>query len=207
MSEKRSAAASGKLTPQRQKIICEHLARGNSVAAATAMAGIDVSSFYLWAKRGRRELDRQEKAPESSPRKEETRYVRFWLAVNEAMTLAEGRYIKVLEDAAQGNAEVCETVVHQDAEGATLRRTSKRSRMRPQWQAAAWWLQHWSPLAREDKNMRLTGIRDDSVVFSQHIDVSRLDDGELAQLEALLEKCLPAGAAPDQDGQGEGHAR
>lgn len=205
MSEKRSSAAPGKLTPERQKIICEHLGRGNSVVAATAMAGIDVSSFYLWAKRGRRELDRLEKVPDATPRKEESRYVRFWLAVNEAMTLAEGRYIQVLEDAAQGNAEVCETVVHLNGDGNPLRKTSKRSRMRPQWQAAAWWLQHWSPLKREGKNLRLTGIRDDSVVFSQHIDVSRLADEELAQLEALLEKCLPAKAASEDDDPGTEH--
>lgn len=207
MSEKRLAGHAGKLTPERQKIICEHLARGNSVVAATAMAGIDASSFYIWAKRGRRELDRLEKVPDAKPRKDETRYVRFWLAVNEAMTLAETRYVQALEDAAQGAGEFCETVVHVNGEGNTLRKTSKKSRMRPQWQAAAWWLQHWSPLKQEGKNLRLTGIRDESVVFSQHIDVSRLSDAELAQLEQLLEKCTPSGTDSGENPPGAADAQ
>lgn len=203
MSDKKHAPSLGKLTPERQKIICEHLARGNSVVAATAMAGIDASSFYLWAKRGRRELDRMEKMPDAQSRKEETRYVQFWLAVNEAMTRAEARYIQALDDAARGAGEVHETVVHCNGEGNTLKKTSRKSRLRPQWQAAAWWLQNWSPLKREGKNLRLTGIRDDSVVFSQHIDVSRLEDEELQQLEALLEKCVPAAPDSGADTAGE----
>lgn len=197
MPDTHSATHSGKLTPQRQQIICDYLARGNSVVAATAMAGIDVSSFYLWVKRGRRELDRLEKNPDAKPRSEESRYVRFWLTVSEAMTLAEARYVKVLEDAAHGAAELCETTVVVDSSGDPVRKTSKRSRMRPQWQAAAWWLQHWSPQAREGKNLRLAGIRDQDVVFSQHIDLGRLDDNELAQLEALLEKCSPPATSAD----------
>lgn len=193
-----------KLTPECQKTICEQLSRGNCVTAATAMAGIAASSFYIWVKRGRRELDRLEKSPTARIRKEETPYVRFWLAVDEAMARAEVRFIKVLEDAAQGNCELLETTVYLDAAGVPVRKTSKRSGMRPQWQAAAWWLKHWSPLARSGKSLRLTGLKDDAAMFTQHIDLSRLQKKELAQLEALLEKCTPRESAqpgPGKDGR------
>ncbi len=186
----------GKLTPERQALLCEHLARGNHITAATAMAGIGTSSFYLWIKRGRRELDRLEGEPGSSARAEEAPYVRFWLAVDEAMATAEARYLKVLEDAAQGNCELLETTVVLDSEGTPVRKTAKRSRARPQWQAAAWWLKHWSPLARAGKSLRLTGVNNDEVAFSQQVDLTRLDNEELAQLEALLAKCSPTAAGP-----------
>lgn len=178
-----------KLTPERQRLLCEYLARGNAITAAAAMAGIDVSSFYVWAKRGRREMDRIAKNPDSPPRREEVRYVRFWCAVDEAMAKAEARYLQALADAAEGNVELLETTVFLDEAGDPVRQTSKRSRMRPQWQAAAWWLQHWAPHARAAKSLRLTGVNDDEVKFSQELDLTKLRDEELAQLEALLEKC------------------
>ena len=129
-------------------------------------------------------------------------YVRFWLAVDEAMARAEVRNIQVLDRAAQGGAELLETVVVLDEEGRQVKKTSRRSRLRAQWQAAAWWLKNWSPLNRGGKSLRLTGVSGDEVSFSQEIDLARLSDAELAQLEALLEKC----AAPRDPAPGEGPA-
>lgn len=202
MPEKRPCETNSlcKLTPARQKTLCDYLARGNWISAAAAMAGISTASFYVWMKRGRRELDRLEHDPMARPRKAEAMYVRFWLAVDEAMARAEARNIQVLDLAAQGGAELLETVVVLDEDGRQVKKTSKRSRVRGQWQAAAWWLKNWSPLNRGGKSLKLTGVSGDEVAFSQEIDLARLSDAELAQLEILLEKCAaPRDTAPGED--------
>ena len=121
----KETSAPGKLTPQLQQTLCEYLARGNCISAASAMAGISTASFYLWMRRGRRELDRLEADKDARPRHDEARYVRFWLAVDQAMARAEVRNIQVLDQAAQGGAELLETVVVLDEDGNQLKKTSK----------------------------------------------------------------------------------
>jgi len=111
MSEVKASGRTPKLTPERQKKLCEYIRQGNSLRAAAAMAGISLASFYVWMKRGRRELDRLEADPSASPRRSETPCVRFWSAVDLSMAEAEARHLRVIDEAAQGGKELVETVV------------------------------------------------------------------------------------------------
>ncbi len=206
MSEVKASGRTPKLTPERQKKLCEYIRQGNSLRAAAAMAGISLASFYVWMKRGRRELDRLEADPSASPRRSETPCVRFWSAVDLSMAEAEARHLRVIDEAAQGGKELVETVVVLGQDGKPIKKTARKKIARPQWHAARWWLENVSP-EYKDRKLEVIGWEQDELRFAQTVDVSRLSTEELMQLDGLLEKCIvtpPAAAADAQDPSREG---
>lgn len=186
-----------KLTPELQDLLIEHLRLGHSVRGATAMAGIGKTSFYMWLKRGRHELDQLEADPAATPRRAEAMYVRFWLAVDQAMAEAEARHLRVIDAAAQGGAEVVETTVVLGHDGKPIRKTAKKKVAGPQWLAARWWLERCAP-EFGGQRFEVVGLANEEVKFAQAVDLTKLDSEELALLEKLLEKCAIVTASPER---------
>lgn len=187
--------APSKLTPEKQKALCELLSKGHSVKAATAKVGVDRSTYYAWLKRGRRELDRIERCAEqgesTARRPSEANYVRFWLAVDKSVGEAETTNLQIIEDVASGNGELVETTVILDADGNVVKKTAKKKSMRQDWRAARWLLERRFPKRWE---RRLALSAKDEVVgkFREEIDLSKLNNEELSALEKIVEKAAVA---------------
>jgi len=196
MTRRNGTERPAKLTPERQNLLIEHLRLGHTIRGAASMAGISKTSFYLWMKRGRSELDRLEADPDAAPLKPESTYVRFWLAVDRAMAEAEARHLKVIDDAAQGGAEVVETIVVLGHDGKPIRKTAKKKVAGPQWRAARWWLERRAP-EFGGRRFEVVGLANNEVQFAQAVDLNKLENDELAQLEALLEKCAIVGRSAE----------
>jgi hypothetical protein len=127
----------------------------------------------------------------------EAKYVRFWLAVDQAMAQAEARHLRVIDAAAQGGAESVETIVVLGQDGKPLRKTAKKKVAAPQWRAARWWLERCAP-EFGGQRFEVVGLINEQVQFAQALDLGKLDNEELALLEKLLEKCAFIAGSPDR---------
>lgn len=201
-------AKPARLTTERQERLIEQLRLGHTVRGATAMAGLSKTSFYFWMKRGRQELDRLEADPDAAPLRAEAKYVRFWLAVDQAMAEAEARHLRVIDAAAQGGAEWVETIVVLGKDGKPIRKTAKKKVAGPQWLASRWWLERCAP-DFGGRRFEVVGLENERIKFAQALDLTKLDNEELALLERLLEKCalvLDVAAGGKSGTQEEGRA-
>lgn len=135
-----------KLTPEIEATICEYIATGNYRQVAGRAAGISKSTFEYWMRRGRDEPG--------------TIYERFVISVEEAEGRAELHAVKLIIQAAAGDAK-----------------------------HAQWWLERKFPerWGRKDR-LALTGKNDGPIetnVTVANADLTKLTDDELAALEAI----------------------
>lgn len=112
-------ARPSKLTPDIQAAICRVLSAGTTRAAACAAANVTFESFRKWCKN----------RPE------------FLAAVRKAELEAVTRNVAVIQRAAQGGG-VTERTTKTDRQGRVVV-TEKHAR--PEWTAAAWWLERKFP--------------------------------------------------------------
>ena len=151
-----------KLTPELQEDILKIIRSGNYIETACAFVGINKSTFYDWLKRGAREKDRLEKNPRARIRKSEKIYVEFSNAVEKALAHAEIRDVAIIGKAAEEN-----------------------------WKAAAWRLERKFPerWGRKEKySLEHSGIAGGPIEARHELDLSKLPDKELLQLENIIRK-------------------
>ena len=164
-----------KLTPEIQEEILRVIKSGNYIETACAYVGINKSTFYEWLKRGAREKDRVAKNPRAKVRKSEKPYVDFHNAVEKALAQAEIRDVAIIGKAAEEN-----------------------------WQAAAWRLERKFPerWGRKDR-FALEHMGKDGgpieTIHTEQIDLSKLTDKELEQLEKIIAKSTVTGR--DKEGE------
>ena len=91
--------------------IIENLRLGNYIEHASAAAGINKSTLYLWLEKGRKEQERIEAGLE--PNEEESNFMEFSNAVEKAKAEAVSRNVAIIQKSAHSGT----------------------------WQAAAWWLE------------------------------------------------------------------
>ena len=86
------------LTTETVKRICDRLEIGATKHAAAAKAGIGVSTFMGWQKRGRDEQQRRADGERGNPN--ETRFIDFLESIEVAELIAEDTLISKINDAA-----------------------------------------------------------------------------------------------------------
>lgn len=168
-----------KLTKQVQEDICKLIKLGNYIETAAAYVGISKMTLYNWMRRGRKELERVEKAgPRAKIRKNEAPYVEFLDAVEKALSQAEAVDVAVIgRSAKEGN-----------------------------WQAAAWRLERkfperWGLRDREREAKRLDVIIEKTKAEMTLIEeqIKRLQ-GEIKDT-TLLESLVKTVKEKDDDGE------
>lgn len=123
-----------KLTDEVQDRIVMALKAGNFAEAAAGFAGIARPTYYRWLKEGDAALLKHEAGGKLNDN--ETRYMNFLLAVQEAKAQAVVRNVSIITQAAQGG----------------------------QWQAAAWWLERTHPQQFARRNVtEVVGANDGPV--------------------------------------------
>ncbi len=180
-----------KLRPDIQRRIVKALEAGAYIETAAAMVGIGKTTFYDWLRRGAKELERleTEKDVDSSP--EETPYLVFHQAIEQAQAMAERRCLDVMDRAARGETQTVETV---DASGQTVKKTTAVRRYPPQWKAAAWRLERKFPERWGNRRSQPEETAP-PLTLAPEIDLAKLTLKELQTLEALLEKAAKNGPA------------
>ena len=86
------------LTDETTQRICDRLEIGSTKHAAAAKAGIGVSTFMAWQKRGRDEQQRRADGERGNPN--ETRFIDFLESIEVAELIAEDTLIAKINDAA-----------------------------------------------------------------------------------------------------------
>jgi hypothetical protein len=100
------------LTKEIHDLIVDAITLGNYKEHAAQAAGINVSSFFNWMDRGKREYERLNQEGEK-PNPKETVFLEFFNAVKKAESIAIAKNVAVIQRAAATGT----------------------------WQAAAWWLE------------------------------------------------------------------
>lgn len=194
-----------KLTPELTAKVTAAVRAGNWLETAAAYAGVHRATLHEWLKRGRAELDRLAEE-ELNPPVEPQRRTRKWLAAREARQLereAEAPYAAFAGAVEQALA---------DAEVASVTRITAAA-SKGDWKADAWRLEKMNPQrygrasthTHQGPNGGPVPHRVEPAAATQ-VDLSRLDDAELEQLEALLRKGAAAANAGGDDGEGDGGA-
>ena len=177
----------GKLTPDRHEAIVRSVREGQPQEVAARLNGISLPCYLAWLRRG--SADREAGA--------DTKYARFWLAVQRAedeleaeMSLAwqraaTERQDKVIKESKQ--------VVVQSKDGKTTNivtlESSRVESMPPSWQAGAEFLrrrrhERWST---KDK-VEVTGADGGPIQVQHSVDVDALSTADKLVMVTLLEK-------------------
>lgn len=132
-----------KLTPERQKQICDLLKSGNWVETACTLAGIDKQTHYNWINRAQAELNRMQEEGREDPDPNEAPYLDYLDATTQARAEAEARNVALIQQAASG-VNVVKTRRRTDQQGNIIEETEERYVERD-WRAALEYLQRSFP--------------------------------------------------------------
>lgn len=111
-----------------RNIIYKALRARLPVRRAVDLANISMRTYANWLKKGQ--------DPQNHPR-----YATFRRIVKKIEAEKESEALKVIEDAQKGGGEITETRIHIGGKyGREITRTRKI--LKPEWGAAAWWLEH-----------------------------------------------------------------
>src|SRR5262249_41447026 len=116
-----------KLTSDLQSRLCTLLSAGNYLAVACAQVGSGERTAYEWVARGTGQSARSTQAV----------FVQFAQAVEKAQAESEIAHLAVITEAGRGGA-VLKVRRYVTADGEPV---EEEERARPQWQAAAWFLE------------------------------------------------------------------
>lgn len=164
-----------KLTDKMRDELVQVIRSGNYIETACAYVGINKSTFYEWMKRGAREKQRVEDNPRAKVRKSEAPFVELSNAVEKALAHAEIRDVAIIGRSAESD-----------------------------WKAAAWRLERKFPNRwgrKERYELEHSGKDGEPIKTEtkQEIDLSKLSDKELDNLEHIIRKSADNGA--DQEGE------
>lgn len=130
-----------KLTPAVRQALVDAIARGQSRAVATELAGIGERTLFRWLARGRSENKGE--------------YWQFWQEIKKAEAQAVAEAVSVIRRAAERDEVTVKRTVGPDGSVTTV--TTTRTVL--DWTAAAWWLERrypreWANNRREVKELR-----------------------------------------------------
>lgn len=88
------------LTPELQQAICANITAGLNQQDAAELAGVPLTTFYNWLRRGELEQNRLAQSPRTKPRPRETVFLEFWKSVKKAQIAFKQTHVKNIEQAA-----------------------------------------------------------------------------------------------------------
>lgn len=137
---------------------------GMEYQGACDSAGIERSTLHRWRLEGARLRAQQAQGKLSDPTDHQLGLIDFCNALERAEAEAEANRLAIIQRAAQGGAVVTKTVRkvqrQQQPDGSfkdvEVERTEHSETLRPEWTAAAWWLERRKP-ARYARRVEVTG--------------------------------------------------
>lgn len=138
--------------------VIERVQLGQDLADAADSAGISRQTLHKWRLAGGRA--RAERTEGVTLRKADRDLAEFVDALERAEAEAEARKLAIIERVAQGGATVTKTTtkvqVQPDGTERVIERTTVTETLRPEWTAAAWWLERRMP-AKYGRRLEVTG--------------------------------------------------
>ena len=169
------ANLTGKYTPERVDRLLTAIRAGNTRRAASAYAGIDQDTLLNWIHRHSEFSEQMQKAEAD----------------------AEIMMAGVIRKAAVGGEVVKETVVTTRSADGTTTTETKREVARPEWTAAAWFLERRNPneWGRKDRVDMVLDIRAQVLELSAQLGIDPADILREAKVIALEERSNDNGAS------------
>lgn len=119
--------------------LVERVQLGLDLQTAADSAGISRTTLHKWRLAGARH--RAEAAQGRKLTAQARRLAEFVDALERAEAEAEANRLAIIQRAATGGARVTKTTEKRDASGVLLESTTTTETLRPEWTAAAWWLE------------------------------------------------------------------
>jgi hypothetical protein len=123
--------------------LLDRIRLGAELQTACDSAGLSRATLHNWRLRGGRA--RAEAVEGVRLKAADRRLVEFVDALERAEAEAEVNRLAIISRAAQGGAVVTKTTTKYNAAGDVLERTVVTETLRPEWTAAAWWLERRKP--------------------------------------------------------------
>lgn len=123
------------------KRIVASIKNGNRHDVAAAYGGIDRDTMKVWLKRGADEIHRRLR-PKYVPQEVEQPFVDFHKAVQNAVNIAEARFVQIINNSAEG---IPAKFTDETMPDGSTKRTVHEYLIPPNWTAAAWWLERTRP--------------------------------------------------------------
>jgi hypothetical protein len=134
--------------------VVERIQLGLDLQSAADSAGISRQTLHNWRLTGARHRAAAANGKRLTPA--QRRYVEFLDALERAEAEAEANRLAIISRVAQGGATVTKTTEKRDANGQLLERTEVTETLRPEWTAAAWFLERRMP-AKYARRVEVTG--------------------------------------------------
>jgi hypothetical protein len=141
--------------------VIERVQLGLDLQSAADSAGISRATLHNWRLTGARHRAAHAQGKKLTPAQQ--RFATFLDALERAEAEAEANRLAIISRAAQGGAVVTKTTVKRDGQGAVLERTEVTETLRPEWTAAAWWLERRKP-AKYARRVEVTGAEGQPLV-------------------------------------------
>lgn len=181
------AATNGEQLITHGEQLITQLRLGLDLTAAAAATGIAAYTIHNWLRAGARARALQTQGHPTSPK--EQAYVEFLGAFEKARVEAELARLAIIQRVAAGGHVVTKTTVTYDPAGNEVSRIVVSETMRPEWTAAAWWLERSMPEKYRRRTEVVVDRDDDGLSYEERL------DGIVEAMRQHLAS-LPAGEPP-----------
>lgn len=141
--------------------VIERIQLGLDLQSAADSAGISRATLHNWRLAGARHRAAASQGKKLTPA--QRRLAEFLDALERAEAEAEANRLAIISRAAQGGAVVTKTTVKRSGDGQVLERTEVTETLRPEWTAAAWWLERRKP-QKYARRVEVTGAEGQPLV-------------------------------------------
>jgi len=141
--------------------VIERIQLGLDLQSAADSAGISRATLHNWRLPGARHRAAAATGKKLTPA--QRRLAEFLDALERAEAEAEADRLAIISRSAQGGAVVTKTTVKRDAAGNVVERTEVTETLRPEWTAAAWWLERRKP-QKYARRVEVTGAEGQPLV-------------------------------------------
>jgi hypothetical protein len=141
--------------------ILNHIRLGVNQRTACALAGISNGTLHKWQLAGARYTALQTQGQLPEPTEEQQAYMAFVSRMKKAYADAEADRLAIIRNAAEGGRTLTKTTTR--TSGGKTEVTVSEEEMRPEWTAAAWYLERVHP-ARYARRVEVTGAGGEPLV-------------------------------------------
>ena len=162
--------------------VIDSIRLGLDYQTAADSAGISRQTIHNWQLKGARYAATQAQGHTITPQQQA--YVDFVDGVKEAESDREASYLAVIKGCADGGHRMVRTVVKRNKDGDVVETVETSEHLRPEWTAAAWWLERRMP-EKYRRRTEITGA--DGVPLVPPAEQARAVEQALADFQAGAE--------------------
>lgn len=182
-----------KLTPARKEKIIELISQGNTKEIAAAVAGITSQTLYNWIARGREEEEPE--GLEDMSNKNLKKLAKHH-SIKGYSKMNKEQLVENIREAATIYRVFAEEMERAEAAGLAEHVRNVRTAGGEDWRASAWFLERRDPAnwAKRER-LQVDNNHSGSIDTNQKLDLSKLTDEELSELESIVTKFADPGTA------------